>query len=151
MRLKVEIDELTPDQWEQAQRMLQASYEIPDGASRACLLLMHEGEERHVEMPVSKVSVLLMGLNLVATFREMSRVVDEAMRHVRDPFHNSDTGGHVAAMDRYLPPHSKECDDQDDDRPCLLDCPVRKVDLSKCKCGFRAPELGPHPMCPVHK
>lgn len=75
MRLKVEIDGLTPDQWDHAQKVLQARYEIPDGASRACLLLMYEGEERHVELPASRLSGFLMGLNLVSAFKELTRAM----------------------------------------------------------------------------
>lgn len=28
--------------------------------------------------------------------------------------------------------------------------PILASDDEQCKCGFRAPELGPHPLCPVH-
>jgi hypothetical protein len=130
MRLKVEIDDLTPDQWSCAQRMLQVSYDIPDGASRACVTLTHQGEERHVEMPASRVSGLLMGLTLTTELRELGRTVNEAMRHIRAPFqtvvgHNPDTGGAVAAWDVQCSP---ACEAQDDDRPHHLECPTRKRD-----------------------
>lgn len=142
MRLKIEIDDLSPEQWRYFQESLQARYEIPDGVSRACLTVIHGDEERHVELPASRVSGLLMGTNLATTFFQLGKSVKLAMAA-------------LTPDDARLPgaPCSPACEDQDDDRPHLLDCPVRTIDLSKCKCkcGFRAPELGPHPMCPVHK
>lgn len=112
MRLKVEIMDLTPSQWEQAQRVLQTEYDIPDGASRACLVLIHNGEERHVEIPVAKLTGFLTMLTLTPAFLAMGRLVDEAMRHVRTPFQ--------------VVQCSPECEAQDDDRPCLMNCPTRK-------------------------
>jgi len=79
MRLKVEITDLTQDEWEQAQRTLKTSYDIPDGASRACLILIHGDEERHVETPVGVLSSLLTGLNLGSAFRGLSRAIKTAM------------------------------------------------------------------------
>jgi hypothetical protein len=130
MRLKMEIDDLTPDQWCRAQEILQVSYDMSDGASRACVTITHQGEERHVEMPVSRVPGLLMGLALTETLRELGRTVNEAMRHIRAPFqtvagHNPDTGGAVAARDVQCSP---ACEAQDDDRPHHLECPTRKRD-----------------------
>lgn len=140
MRLKVEIDELTPDQWRHAQEVLRTSYEIPDGASRACLLLMHEGEERHVELPASQLSGFLMGLSLVPAIQGLGRAVKLAMaaltpddaslpRGFEPEFkaadHNPDTGGEVAARDVQCSP---ECKAQDDDRPHHLKCPTRGTD-----------------------
>lgn len=114
MRLKVEIDDLTPDQWEQAVRLLKTEYTIPDGASRVCLTLLHEGEEWHLETPVSAFTSLMWGMSLAPAFKALAAPVKLAM----------------AALT------------PDDDRlPASPD---------QCKCGFRAPELGPHPMCPAH-
>lgn len=79
MRLKVEINDLTPGQWEHAQRILQASYEIPEGVGRACLTVIHGQEERHVEMPASKVSGVLMGLSVFPAFQELSRQIRTAL------------------------------------------------------------------------
>jgi len=79
MRLKVEINDLTPDQWNHVQSLLQARYEIPEGAGRACFTVIHGEEERHVEMPASKVSGVLLGLTLVPTFRELAKHLKFAM------------------------------------------------------------------------
>lgn len=75
MRLKVEIDDLTPEQWDQAQRLLKTEYTIPDGASRVCLILMYEGEEWHVETPVSAFTTLMWGMSLAPAFKELTRAV----------------------------------------------------------------------------
>lgn len=80
MRLKVEIDELDADQWDQAQRLLQAQYDIPENASRVCLTLVHKEEERHVETPVSALTGLLLTLTLVPAFRSAT----ESMRKLVD-------------------------------------------------------------------
>jgi hypothetical protein len=79
MRLKTEINDLTPEQWEQAQKTLKTGYDIPDGASRVCLTLVHGDKERHVEAPVSVLTGLLFILNLVPAFRRVS----DAMTKVR--------------------------------------------------------------------
>lgn len=79
MRLKVEIDDLTPEQWDQAQRLLKTEYTIPDGASRVCLILMHEGEEWHVETPVSAFTSLLWGMSLAPAFKALAASVKLAM------------------------------------------------------------------------
>lgn len=79
MRLKVEINDLTPEQWEQAQKILKAEYTIPDGASRVCLTLIHGNEERHVETPVGALTGLLTGLNLGQAFRGLSQAIKTAM------------------------------------------------------------------------
>jgi hypothetical protein len=63
--------------------------------------------------------------------------------------------------------HEETCEEQDPE--ALAAVPVRAVTKTvedvrwectpilaaesapaECKCGFRAPELGPHPLCPVH-
>lgn len=79
MRLKTEINDLTPDQWEQAQKYLKTGYDIPDGASRVCITLVHGDEERHVEAPVSVLTGLLFSLNLVPAFRQLA----DAMTKIR--------------------------------------------------------------------
>jgi hypothetical protein len=79
MRLKVEIDDLTPEQWRHAQEILQASYDIPEGVGRACLTLIHGDEERHVEIPAAKVSGFLMGLSLAPAFKALATSVKLAM------------------------------------------------------------------------
>lgn len=79
MRLKVEITDLTPDQWDQAQKILKTEYTIPDGASRVCLTLIHGNEERHVETPVGALTGLLTGLNLGQAFRGLSKALKTAM------------------------------------------------------------------------
>lgn len=79
MRLKVEINDLTPEQWDQAQRLLKTKYTIPDGASRVCLTLIHEGEEWHLETPVSAFTTLMWGMSLAPAFKELTRAFKEAM------------------------------------------------------------------------
>lgn len=78
MRLKVEINDLTPEQWDQAQRLLKTEYTIPDGASRVCLTLIHEGEEWHLETPVSRFTTLMWGMSLAPAFKELARAVKVA-------------------------------------------------------------------------
>lgn len=75
MRLKVEINDLTPEQWEQAQRLLKTEYTIPDGASRVCLTLVHGDELMHVETPVSAFTTLMWGMSLAPAFKELARAV----------------------------------------------------------------------------
>jgi hypothetical protein len=123
MRLKMEIDELTTDQWEHAQKILQAVYDIPDGASRACLVLSHKGEERHVEMPASKVSGFLMGLSLVPALRQMTDAVKMARAALTPDDPDLPRGFEPEYRSAQCSP---ECEAQDDDRPHLLDCPIRR-------------------------
>lgn len=119
MRLKIEIDDLTQDQWRSAQEILKTAYDIPDGASRACLLVMHEGEERHVEVPASTVSGFLMGLNLIPAFRQVTDAVKLAMAAL------TPDDERLPAPDVQCSP---ECEAQADDRPHDLECPTRKRD-----------------------
>lgn len=73
MRLNVDMTGLTDQNWIDLQDILRAQYEIPDGATRVCLVATHGELERHVEMPVgSLVSVLLSlmlrpGIRLIQT------------------------------------------------------------------------------------
>ena len=75
MRLKVEIDDLTPEQWDQAERLLKDSYDIPEDASRVCLTLIHGPELRHHEVPVSAFTTLMWGMSLAPAFKELARAV----------------------------------------------------------------------------
>lgn len=79
MRLKVEINDLAPEEWDQAKRLLKTEYTIPDGASRVCLTLIHEGEEWHLETPVSAFTSLLWGMSLGLAFRQLAATVKVAM------------------------------------------------------------------------
>lgn len=90
MRLKVEINDLTPEQWEQAQEVLQAEYEIPNGASRMCLTILHGEEERHVEAPVMTLVSVVMSLTIAPAIRKLSDAVRESSNmftpvELRDP------------------------------------------------------------------
>jgi len=69
MRLQTTITELSTEQWELAQKVLKTGYEIPADASRVCLTLEHNGEERHAEMPLGAYIGLLgaFGLTSLAT------------------------------------------------------------------------------------
>lgn len=82
MRLKVEIDDLTPDQWATAQEVLRESYDIPERANRMCLTLVHGDEERHVEAPAG----MLTGLLLSMAIRPTLQIIHSAMGHLLDPF-----------------------------------------------------------------
>lgn len=79
MRLKTEINDLTPEQWEQAQKILKTSYDLPENASRVCLTLVHGEEERHVEAPVSALVGLLISLTLTPAFHQLA----DAMTKIR--------------------------------------------------------------------
>lgn len=79
MRLKVEINDLTPEQWEKAQKILKTEYTIPDGASRVCLALIHGNEERHVETPVTALTDLLMSLTMGQSIKRLMDQVRVAM------------------------------------------------------------------------
>jgi hypothetical protein len=128
MRLKAEIDDLTPDQWEQAQKILKTSYNIPENASRACITLVHGQEERHVEAPVSALISLLWGLSLGPAFKALGETTRASMRHMRERF-NPVAVAALSPDDNRLPGDgqcSPECQAQDDDRPHLLDCPTRR-------------------------
>lgn len=72
MRLKTEINDLTPEQWEQAQKILKTSYDLPENASRVCLTLVHGEEERHVEAPVSALVGLLISLTLTPAIHQLA-------------------------------------------------------------------------------
>jgi hypothetical protein len=84
MRLKVEIDDLTPEQWDQAQKTLKTSYDIPENASRVCLTLVHGEEERHVETPVSALTSLLWGMSLALAFEALGEAVKTSTRWAPD-------------------------------------------------------------------
>ena len=75
MRLTVNIDGLTPEQWVKAQQILRSEYDIPDGASRVCLTLVYGAEERHVETPVSALTGLLLTMTLTPAIRALADTV----------------------------------------------------------------------------
>ena len=95
MRLKVEITDLTPEQWEQAQNILKTGYTIPDGASQVCLTLVHGNEERHVETPVGALTGLLTGLNLGQAIKTAMAALtpdDPALPKVKNTGNATDNG-----------------------------------------------------------
>jgi hypothetical protein len=105
MRLKVEIDDLTPEQWDQAQKTLKTSYDIPENASRVCLTLVHGEEERHVETPVSALTSLLWGMSLALAFEALGEAVKTSTRWAPDD-------------DRL--PDDRQCGDVLGDGTCLV-------------------------------
>ena len=72
MRLKAEINELSPGQWRHAQEVLLTSYDIRDSATRVCLTLVHGEEERHVELPVAVFIAVMSGLSMISATEKLS-------------------------------------------------------------------------------
>lgn len=64
MRIQTTITDMDPDQWVTAQGILQAEYDIPADATRVCLTLNHQGEERHVGIPLGAYIGLLGALGM---------------------------------------------------------------------------------------
>lgn len=64
MRIQTTISDMDPDQWVVAQGILQAEYDIPADATRVCLTLNHQGEERHVGIPLGAYIGLLGALGM---------------------------------------------------------------------------------------
>lgn len=75
MRLQTTITELAPEQWVLAQKVLRTEYKIPENASRVCLTLEHQGEDRHVEMQVGTYIGLLASLGLTS----LANAIEETM------------------------------------------------------------------------
>lgn len=64
MRVHTTITDMNPDQWETAQNIIRPGYDIPDGATRVCLILHHEDVERHMQLPLGSYIGLLGALGM---------------------------------------------------------------------------------------
>jgi hypothetical protein len=64
MRIQTTITDMSGDQWVVAQGILTAEYDIPADATRVCLTLDHEGEDRHVGIPLGAYIGLLGALGM---------------------------------------------------------------------------------------
>lgn len=118
MRLKVEINDLTPEQWRQAQRLLKTEYTIPDGASRVCLTLVHGDELMHVETPVSAFTSLMWGMSLASVFKGLNQSTKVAMAAL------------TPDDDRLPWPDGEPEEDRLPGEPCDHGSPVVKTDPS---------------------
>lgn len=56
------ITDLDEGRWAYLQANVQAEYEIPEDATRVCLTFTYGEQERHVEMSMSTLIGLLMGM-----------------------------------------------------------------------------------------
>ena len=74
MRLNIEVRDLTAFQMARLQEMVRVEYEIPSGATRACVVFIgQEGHERHIEMPFSTYAMVNSALELFGIAEDMPR------------------------------------------------------------------------------
>ena len=92
MRLQIKITELTDQEWVFLQKTLQTGYSFPADASRVCLVLEHNGEERHAEMPLSSfIGVVgVVGVNNVIRDVTAALTPDEFPDHLNRLRNNAD-------------------------------------------------------------
>jgi hypothetical protein len=65
MKVRVEVDNLTDEQWEVIGKVLRTEYPIRENMLVVCVVIAHGEEERHVQMPVNVLAHLLSGLHWV--------------------------------------------------------------------------------------
>lgn len=118
MRIQSTITEVTPEQWAYFQRTLKTSYTIGENDPRVCLTVQHEGEERHVEMPLGIYAGTLTGMGL-----------SEAM----DRFRVQISTAFAALTPDTLPDHLNKARDAAD--------PARKPGQTEAPCEHGSPVL----------
>jgi hypothetical protein len=86
MRLQTTITGMTAVEWKFAQEVLRTEYTIGPDASRVCLTLEHEGEERHAEMPLGAFVGFVAGLGVNNTVQTVLAALspDELPDHLED-------------------------------------------------------------------
>jgi hypothetical protein len=98
MRTRMMITNLDAEQWDYLHRNVRTEYEVPAGATRACLIFSREGEERHAEMSLAALVGLLVGLSMAGATRTLRAAMAaltpdalpdelEAERNAADPAH----------------------------------------------------------------
>lgn len=116
MRTKIEVGDLTQGQFDWLKENIPGARDIPEGTPRMCVVFVGPGKERdgHVELPPRE---------FVAVIERLARITRTAELLAEVPGAGIDGGPAVEC--------SPGCEAQDDDRPHLLDCPVRKIGADK--------------------
>lgn len=133
MRAMIKVSDLTLRQWEWLQSNLKVEYGVSGSDVRVCVQfeLVPEVGPAYREMSVRDFMALMSRLKDVHTCDHGSSLVGEtpSMFDGADPVRDYADG-------------------------CQSYGPYKAPEVTpmghKCKCGFRAPELGPHPACPNH-
>lgn len=152
MRTRIKVTNLSPGQQDYLWDHLPERLEIPDGAVRVCVEFELDPQMgiRHVEMPVRAFVALMTRLQEVQA-RAEAALTPGALPDEEGMVPSADPG--PARQDCAFCHRERNAKD-DNHAP---ECPYWTIgpgalpdEEGRCKCGFRAPELGPHPACPTH-
>ena len=118
MRTKIEVGNLTQGQFDWLKENIPGYRRIPQGTPRMCVVFVGPGKELdgHVELPPREFVTVIERL---AQITRAAETLAEASGYGID----GDQGPAVGC--------SPDCEAQDDDRPHLLSCPVRKIGADK--------------------
>lgn len=64
MKIQSTVTDLTAEQWERINRVVQVEYDLTGIRATVCAVFEHAGLERHVEMPLGVFTGLLMSMQL---------------------------------------------------------------------------------------
>jgi hypothetical protein len=170
MRTRIKVTDLTVRQWEHVLRALPAGYDMPEEAVRVYVEFEIDIPDevtggRRVEMPVRAFIALMTQLQRIERHQPDALMVAtaaltpdalpdrlEAVRNVADPVRAAErvTCDHGSPVVRETPSAFEGADPVRTFADGCQSVGPYAADQAPCKCGFRAPELGPHPACPVH-